>query len=552
MADVREGTPAGGTPAISEGLPDDCTAAVVKVVELNKSFNGISVLRDVCIDLMPGEVHALLGVNGSGKSTLIKILAGYHHADSGTIVVNGSTFSFSESQAGRYDAKTLPIAFVHQELGLLSDLTVAENFHIGEIVSAPSGRLIPWRRKRAEAASALRAYGVDVDPDAIVRQLSPLDWARVAIVRAYTYLADLAASRTLLVLDEPTVFLPVKDRQRVWELVRSITDQGGAVLLVSHDLVDVRSVANVVTILRDGQARTKLAVKDCDEQTVVAALLGERTATHGSSLTADAPSYQQRRLDTGGRAGHGSWPVRAPDRVGDVIADSVCGGHVLDASFSVAAGEIVGLTGLPGSGYDELPYILYGYVPGSGRLSIGGQPISIQTLTPARARAAGIALVPADRGGQGAFPALSASENICAPTIGRYRRRWCVSSKSMADQFRRCAAWYGITPVEPTKSFSLFSGGNQQKIVIAKWLLTEPLLLLLHEPTQGVDVASRHDLIDSLRQATQSGLAVLWCSTDHGDLARGCDRVLVFHHGTIATHLNQALTGEAILEAIYG
>ena len=542
-----------------DAFPNDRTAAVVQLFNINKSFNDIPVLRDVCIDLMAGEVHALLGVNGSGKSTLIKILAGYHNPDSGTITVNGTAFTFTGAQRAHYDARTLPFAFVHQDLGLLPDLTVTENFHVREIVSAPRSRLIAWRRKRDEAANMLRQYGVDVDPGETVRRLPPVDRARVAIVRAYADLAKLAGSRTLLVLDEPTVFLPVEDRQRVWELVRGITRRGGGVLLVSHDLLDVRSVADVVTILCDGEAGTKLAVEECDEATVVAALLGQRRAVHRPTPAWSVPSPAQDQRETARLADHGAWAEPVRRHVADVVADAadvvvaggVYGGQVRDASVAVATGEIVGLTGLPGSGYDEFPYILYGHIPGSGRLSIGGRHRSIATLTPKRARADGIALVPADRSGQAAFAALSASENIGAPSIGSYKRHGCVSSKRMANQFMRCATQYGIVPVEPTKPFSLFSGGNQQKIVIAKWLLTHPRLLLLHEPTQGVDIASKNDLIASIRQAAQGGLAVLWCSTDQGDLARGCDRVLVFRDGTISTELSQPLTGDMILEATY-
>lgn len=542
-------SPDGARAARDASSPIEHTDAVVELIGINKSFNGIPVLRDVSIDLIAGEVHALLGANGSGKSTLIKILAGYHQADSGAIIVNGMVFRFQGAPAGHYEANALPIAFVHQDLGLLSDLTVAENFHLREIVSAPRLRLIPWRRKHAEAASALRAYGVDVDPCETVRRLSPVDRARVAIVRAYADLAELAGSRTLLVLDEPTVFLPVEDRQRVWELVRSITGRGGAVLLVSHDLVDVRAVADVVTILRDGQARTKLAVEDCDEATVVAALLGERRVA--SAPAAPALNRHHHQPAVARRADHGSYALPVRHHAGAII-ENVCGGQVSDVSFSAAAGEIVGLTGLPGSGYDELPYLLYGHAPGSGWLSVGARRRDIRTLTPRRALADGIALVPADRSGQGAFAALSASENIGAPSISSYTRHGCVSSKRMTDQFVKCAAHYGIAPVDPAKPFSLFSGGNQQKIVIGKWLLTEPDLLLLHEPTQGVDVASKNDLIGSIRQAAQCGLAVLWCSTDQNDLVRGCDRIFVFRDGAIAAELNQPLTDDTVLNAIYG
>ena len=536
-----------GTGAVA--FLDTTTDAVVKVSNVNKAFSGIPVLRDVSIDLMPGEVHALLGVNGSGKSTLIKILAGYYRADSGTINVNGKAFTLSAARGSHYDPSSLPIAFVHQDLGLLDDLTVAENYHIREIVSGQRFHMIPWGRKRNEAASALQQYGVDVSPSEVVRRLRPVDRARVAILRAYASLEVFAGSRSLLVLDEPTVFLPLEDRERVWELVRSITRQGGAVLLVTHELVDVRSVADVVTILRDGQADTKLAVEDCNEATVVAALLGERHSRR------DPPPAGHVQGEPGpasqAATAHGARVLMQRHHTPTIFVEGVRGGQIREAAFSLSAGEIVGLTGMPGSGYEDLPYILYGEIPGTGLLTIGGRHRAIQTLTPKRARSFGIALVPADRSARAAFAALSASENIGAPSIHSYRKRRCVSSAMMKDAFVKCAHQYGISPKDPTKPFSLFSGGNQQKIVIAKWLLTQPHLILLHEPTQGVDIASKNDLVDSIRQAAIGGLAAIWCSTDQDDLARTCDRVLVFRDGAIAAQLRQPLTGAKILEATY-
>lgn len=547
--DVELRTPPYRTEDADVAFRNDRMGAVVNVSNLNKTFDGVPVLRNVSLDLMGGEVHALLGVNGSGKSTLIKILAGYHGADSGTITVNGNAFTFPAAQGSRYDPSRLPIAFVHQDLGLLPDLTVSENFHIRSITSASRAHLISWRRKREEAASALRKYGVDVNPDETVRRLSPTDQARVAILRACADLEGFAGSRALLVLDEPTVFLPVEDRQRVWELVRNITRRGNAVLLVSHELVDVQTAADVVTILRDGQANTKLALEDCDEATVVAALLGERLPQSGLVSAADTSQGEYRPAGAAEHASQASMAMHHGDRV---IVGNVRGGRIHHADVVVSAGEIVGLTGLPGSGYSDFPYILYGHIRGTGLLEIGGQRRSIETLTPQRARSYGIALVPADRSGQAAFAALSASENIGAPSIDNYRKRGCVSSKLMKDQFTWCAEHYGISPNDPTKPFSLFSGGNQQKIVIAKWLLTEPRLILLHEPTQGVDIASKNDLVNTIRQAAMGGLVVLWCSIDQDDLARACDRVLVFRDGAIAAELKRPLSADMILGATYG
>lgn len=522
---------------------------VLKVTNINKSFNGVQVLRNMCLEIRSGTVHALLGVNGSGKSTLIKILSGYHRADSGTITVNGISFTFSKERGNRYDPKLLPLAFVHQELGLLPDLSVTENFYLREISASRGSRLIRWNRKRNKVMSVLEKYGVRIDVNEPVRRLQPVDRARVAILRAYFDVKRFSGSRTLLVLDEPTVFLPPEDREQVWELLRGLTRDGGAVLLVTHELVDVRSAAHEVTILREGEAAMRMAVEDCDEETVVAALLGkhhlrsnapvETLVRDGIEPPAEVSPDHRRRVSA------------LRDQEASIKVEHLHGGRINDASFSLCPGEIVGLTGIAGSGYEDIPYVLYGAIPGTGVVSIGGQRYSVRKLTPRRARLLGMALVPADRSGQAAFLAMGAAENICAPNISSYCKRGLVSSKKMKDEFMTYAKQFGISPKEPGKLFSFFSGGNQQKIVLAKWLLTDPYVMLLHEPTQGVDIASRNDLIDAIRQAAQVGLTAVWCSNEQDDLARACDRVLVFREGAIIAELKQPLRSDEIVEACY-
>jgi ribose transport system ATP-binding protein len=486
---------------------------------ISKSFGGTRALDAAGIELRRGEVHALLGQNGSGKSTLIRILAGFHAPDPGAELMVGGRPVPLPLPPGR--APELGLRFVHQDLGLIPSLSVLENLLLDELATA-RWRHLSWRRERERARRSLARLGVDIDPRATVASLTPLERAQLAILRA------VEATPDVLVLDEPTAFLPGSEREQLYALVRGIAAGGRSVLLVSHDLGEVREVANRVTVLRDGSV-----VRTAEAASIGAAELVELVVG--------------RRLEPlDGRLGGPRW-APAPEAVRIV---GLRGGVVRDVSIELRAGETVGLAGLVGSGFDEVPYLLFG-VGGrrAGRMTLGGGELDLAAMTPQRALAAGLALLPADRARDGAVGSLAIEANVTLPVLDRYagargldRRRLLRDVAAMLEENR-------ITPREPRAAFETLSGGNQQRTLLAKWLQTDAPLLLLDEPTRGVDVWARLEIAAAIRALAERGMVILCASTDHELLASICSRVLIFSGGDVVLELaGEEVTKERITE----
>jgi len=527
--------------AAASTMMADAGSLVVR--KLNKAFNGVPVLKELSLAIREGEVHGLCGTNGSGKSTFIRILAGYHRADSGTICVAGHEYRFPS--ATPVDPERSCIAFVHQNLGLLTELSICENFYIDEISRATSTAPISWAEKHRTVRALMEEYGIMLRSTTIVQSIPLVDRARLAILRSYHALRKRTegGQTGLLVLDEPTVFLPAEDRAKLSDLIKDITRRGSSVLLVSHDLSDVRAVADRVTVLRDGHAVATVDTADTDDDAIVTLLLGRPLHRRSGN---DSPSPAG--------LGHNRGATSGPTAPRLVAITGLAGGHVRSASFELAAGEIVGLSGLPGSGFEDIPYLLYGAITaGAGQMEIGTATVPIRALPPRVARQLGVALVPADRPGQGGLSELSSAENLVMPVLRHTRSKFrLLSSARIRDRFSAIAELYDIRPRQPNTMFGLFSGGNQQKIVLAKWLQTHPRLLLLHEPTQGVDVAAKFDIIGAIRQAADRGSCVVWASTDQEELANVTNRVLVFREGRIQAEVRQPFSGHTLLDACYG
>lgn len=472
---------------------------------ISKRFGGTLALDDTCISVRRGEVHALVGENGSGKSTLIKVLAGFHDPEPGAALdVAGRSVPFP-LRAGQ--PRALGLRFVHQDLALIPSLTVLENLRLEDLAA---GRLSPihWRAQRRRASETFERYGADLDPRATVGELRPADRALLAIVRA----VEGMPSGGTLVLDEATAFLPAAEREAVLALIRRITAEGSSVLLVSHDLGEAK-LADRITVLRDGRNIGTVTAEGVRADELVEMLVGR--------------SIQQAGDDRGARLG------RSPG----VLIRGLSGETVRELSLELPPGEILGLTGPPASGFEEVPYLLYGALPcRSGRLELD-EALDITELSPSRALAAGIALVPADRMRDGAVGSLSVAENVMLPVLDRYT----VGTRLDGGRLRRTAAGLlveqDVRPPEPQLTFEALSGGNQQKAVLAKWLQTAPRLLLLHEPTRGVDVGARERIVSSLRDIADRGVSVLSASADYEQLAQLCDRVLIFSAGRAVDEL---------------
>jgi len=500
----------------------------VSLRNLSKSFGGTHALRGVDLDVLPGEVHGLLGENGSGKSTLIKVLAGYHEPDEGELHVDGEPVRLPLS-TGQF--RQLGMSFVHQDLGLVPSLSVLENLRVAEIAGSRSRFRISWRSERARAREAFERYGVRLDPSAPVSSLKGVERALLAIVRAIEEIRSVGQGRGLLVLDEPTVFLPREGVERLFSLVRAVAESGTSVLFVSHDLDEVREITDRVTVLRDGALVGTVVTAEASETRFVEMIIGRQLAALGDVQHAD----------------------RSGESIG-VMVEGLTGGSVRDVSFAMHDGEVVGLTGLLGSGFEEVPHLLYGARSvAAGRLTLRGLPIDLTRLKPHGAIAAGMALIPADRKTDGSVGSLPVAENVALPVLDRYFNGVLLDRRQMRRATGRLMGEFDVRPGDPSLPYGALSGGNQQKALLAKWFQTEPRLLLLDEPTQGVDVGARQQIYELIRTAARErGMHVLCASSDAEQLAALCDRVIVFGRGRVWRELVGAeITKDRIIEQAF-
>jgi ribose transport system ATP-binding protein len=485
------------------------TRAALRADRVSKRFGRTLALDGAGLTLFAGEVHGLLGENGSGKSTLAKVLSGIHAPEPGAeLELDGSRVSLPLSPAR---ARALGLGVVHQELGLADDLCVADNLLLPELAASRSWWLSPAAHRR-RARQLLARLDVAIDPSTRVGSLTTVERAQVAIARAVGEVSP-EGERGVLVLDEPTAYLPEAEAMRLFELLRSLADHGASVLLVSHDLDDVLRVTDRVTVLRDGRTVAEARTGGLDRDQLLELVVGqglERPASPGR--------------------------VTATAGVAAAIAD-LSGGALSRLTVHVEAGEIVGVTGAAGSGFEDVPELLFGAAPArSGRLWVGGRDVDVPSLRPDRAVALGIGLVPGDQR-DGGVGTLSLTENVTLPALGRYGRV-LLHRRRMRAETSRLLARFDVRPAHPELPLGVLSSGNQQKALLAKWIALEPSLLLLEEPTRGVDVGARHRIIALVRDAAAGGACVLCASADHEQLASLCDRVLVFAGGEPACELS--------------
>jgi ribose transport system ATP-binding protein len=482
-------------------------AAALALRGVTMSFGASRVLDGVDLDIGGGEILGLLGANGSGKSTLIKVLAGFHAASAGEVVAGERR----EHLDGRPDlGEALGVRFIHQDLGLVPSLTVLENL-FGPDLARRRGAGIRWAAWRARARELLASYGLDVAPEAVVATLPIGTRARLAIVRAVS-----GGRPAVLVLDEPTVFLSAPERDDLFALLRRLAALGTAIVLVSHDLEEVLALCDRLAVLRDGRLVAAVPVVGLTQKDVVDLMVGTDV---------------------------GVPPVKPGVAPGEpvVAVRAVSGRQLREVSLTAAGGEIVGLTGLAGSGYEELPYLLYGAAPArSGTALLPGGEVALARMSPSRAVRSGLVLIPADRQADGVVGDLSLEDNIGLPVLRRHTRRGSLRRYSLRAVCGELLDRFRVRPAQPTAAAMALSGGNQQRAVLAKWLQTDPRVILLDEPTQGVDVAARMDIFRILRAAAAGGATILCASSDHDQLADLCDRVVIFRDGRAVGELTGA------------
>lgn len=487
---------------------DRANPAVLRIERASKTFGGHRALDDVTFSLEKGEVHALLGQNGSGKSTLIKMLAGYHRPDQHTqIFINGNAYALPLRAEQSVE---LGLSFVHQDLGLINYLTVAENVR-APFVTAKGQWWINMREQCRYTCALFEKYGIAVSPDARVQDLTRSDRALIAIARAMDCL-DSARQRNgeasgVIFLDETTAYLPLEGIKSLFALVRQFTERGGAAVFVSHDLDEALTHADRITVLRDGKHVATTITAGLTHAELVEMLVGR---------SIERQPRDQTRV-------RGSKAVRVR---------GLSGTRVRDVDLDVHQGEILGLTGILGSGFDEIADLIFGAIPAkSGAMGFAGRSIDLKQMTPRFAVQNGIALIPSDRLNEGGIQSLCIDDNAGMQITATLGRSWGLNRKADRRANAQLIREFGVIPPEPRRLMSQLSGGNQQKVILSKWLRSNPWFVLMQEPTQGVDIGARADIYEILRKSRERGASIICASSDHDQLAEICDRVLVFKDG---------------------
>ncbi|MDZ7799614.1 MAG: sugar ABC transporter ATP-binding protein [Trueperaceae bacterium] len=497
----------------------------------SKRFDGEVALEDASLEVRAGEVHALMGENGAGKSTLIKLLAGVETPDAMQLEVLGRP----EHVGGPGDAGRLGLRFIHQELNVVPALSVAENIFLGHDYPRRMTGLVDWRALRARARDTLAGLGVrHIDPAVPMSRLGTGDAMLVSIARAFVEPAGAGERGLVYVMDEPTAALSRHETQLLFEVVRGLRSRGAGVLYVSHRMEEIFEIADRITVLRDGRVVRTVASEDATREGLIHAMTGRALdgsyggASQGGpqdDARAGAPALEARELRTADLHG---------------------------VSLKVWPGEVVGVTGLAGSGRTELLRALLGADPlREGQVLLAGQEVHLEH--PAEAWAAGLAYVPEERRSQALAMGADVRRNLLLPHLAR------VSTFGVADrrrERREADAWgreVGLRARGPHQAVHELSGGNQQKVVLARALAARPRVLLLDEPTRGVDVGAKADIYRLVRQAAADGAAVLLASSDLDEVLGVCERVLVLHEGRI-THERPVATLDrgALLELCYG
>jgi ribose transport system ATP-binding protein len=485
----------------------ESAAPVLVMRGITKQFGGVTVLRSVDFSVRAGEVHALMGENGAGKSTLMKILGGVCPATAGTISLAGRPLIVR----GPGDALRSGVALIHQEISLVPTLSVAENILLG---AEPRHRVrcsIDRERMREEARRLLAALDDRIPPDAAVLDLSLAEQQVVEIARALRH------ENRILVMDEPTAALSEREAERLFALIRRLRDQGVGIVYISHRMPEVERLADRVTVLRDGEHAGELPRGSFDRSRIVALMVGR-------AVPELAPAHR----------GAGERPARLEVRG---LSDTV--GRVRGVDLKVGAGEILGLAGLMGAGRSELARLIAGIDPRSaGRIRLDGDEVSLDS--PRAAFAAGVAYLPEDRKSQGLFLQRSAGENMTMTLAGPSSRVGVLRLALLRDYGQRAVTAFGIRLTGLEQEARLLSGGNQQKLLFARALALEPRVLLLDEPTRGVDVGAKQEIYRKIAEIAATGVAVVVISSELPELLLLCARIAVLHEGRLAGVLDRA------------
>jgi ribose transport system ATP-binding protein len=496
---------------------------LVSIEHLSKTFPGQRALADVSFDIGRSEIHALVGENGSGKSTLIKILAGFHMPDpGGRVLIDGQALHFGS--AG--DARRRGLRFVHQDLGLIGELTAAEN--VGLVTGfATSASRIDRRAQRRLTERLLARIGVEFDLERPVGELRAVERSALAIARS---LDDSSGEISLLVLDEPTSALPPTECDALFSVLHKVREGGVSILYVSHRLDEVLSLASQVTVLRDGRCQGTIPAASVDRGRLARLIVGEEielTATQPATVT----SREQAVLEVR--------ELRCPPIEG--------------IDFDVYAGEVLGIAGLSGSGREILAAAVCGALPAAVSLNVAGERLDADPMSSQLALQLGLALILPNRHPSAAIPNFTISENITLGWVSEFARVGRVDRSRERAAAREWIKRLDIRPPDPDRLYGLLSGGNQQKVLMAKWFGLDPRVVFMEDPTSGVDIGARNAIYDLIRKYAQAGTGFVICSSDTEDLVSVCDRVLALVDGRVVEELHGSSISEGeVLRAISG
>jgi ribose transport system ATP-binding protein len=490
--------------------------SALEIHHLSKTFSGQVVLHDVSMSVAEGEVHSLVGQNGSGKSTLIKVLAGYHHPDPGaSATVHGEPLELGSAS----DAHRLNIRFVHQDLGLVNELSITENIMLGRRYPRRPGGAIDWRAAREAAPDRIARAGSTLVVRQKIAELGIADRTRVAIARALPE----NDQPSIIVLDEPTAALPARDVEQLFGTIRHLTAAGNTVILVSHHLDEILGISDSITVLRDGLRIATVGVKEVNHDSLVRLIIGKELVK-GEGRTEALT--------------HSNAPVLA--------ITGLSGDSVLDVSTVLHPGEIVGVAGLAGSGRELFVGMVTGRLDRSGTISVSG--VEVPKGHPKASLAAGMAWISGERARYGTFSNMDLRSNLTMGDLSRHTSGGRINIKSERAEVRDWIERLGIVTRGPDVPITSLSGGNQQKVLVARALRLTPKVLVLDDPTAGIDVGAREQVHAIIEENTTESMSVLLVSTDSDELARLCDRVIVMVRGVVAKELQRGidLTAENI------
>lgn len=470
---------------------------------IDKSFGGNAVLKDAGFLLEGGEIHALMGENGAGKSTLMKILTGVYTKDAGTVIVDGKEVCYKNAQ----EAEKAGIVFIHQELNVLFDLTVEENMFLGKEIRNRFG-VCNKKAMRARVKEVLDKLGVDIDPGETMSNLSVGQQQMIEIAKA------LMVDAKVIIMDEPTAALTQSETEVLFEVVKSLRKKGVSIVYISHRMEEIFELCDRITILRDGSYIDTKRIVDTDMNDVVKMMIGREMGER----------YPSREVN-----------------IGDVVLevkDFTCPGVFEQVSFQVHAGEVLGVSGLMGAGRTEIMQAIFGNMPHTtGTLFLNGK--EIQNKNPQQAMKNGIGFITEDRKVEGLMLEKSIMENISIANLGRISSGGVIQKKAEQDLVKRGIEELHIKCFGPQHECDNLSGGNQQKVVFAKWIYTDPKVLILDEPTRGVDIGAKKEIYNIINELAAKGVAIIMVSSELPEVLGMSDRIMVIGEGKVRGILNK-------------